>query len=103
MHITPDEGWNWGMIRSGMATSSVLFVVQMQDLLELDGSARMNRPGSDSGNWQWRMLPGAVSEDLAGKLRLYTETFRRTEPLPAEKPEDETAAEETEAVGEKTE
>ena len=103
MHITPDEGWNWGMIRSGMATSSVLFVVQMQDLLELDGSARMNRPGSDSGNWQWRMLPGAVTEDLAAKLRLYTETFRRTEPLPAEKPENETAAEETEADGEKTE
>ena len=79
MHITPDEGWNWGMIRSGMATASALFVVQMQDLLGLDGSARMNKPGSDSGNWKWRMLPGAADDELAAKLRLYTETFRRTE------------------------
>ena len=94
MHITPDEGWCWGMIRSGMATSSVLFVVQMQDLLELDGTARMNKPGSDSGNWRWRMLPGAADEALAAKLRLYTETFRRTDPLPEEEPkEDEEAAE----------
>ena len=103
MHITPDEGWNWGMIRSGMATSSVLFVVQMQDLLELDGSARMNLPGSDSGNWQWRMLPGAATDELAAKLRLYTETFRRTEPLPEEKAEEEPADDEAEADGEKTE
>ena len=91
MHITPDEGWCWGMIRTGMATASNLFVVQMQDLLELDGSARMNRPGSDAGNWQWRMKPDARYEELAEKLRLYTETFRRTE---VRKPEPEEEAEE---------
>ncbi|MBO5543587.1 MAG: 4-alpha-glucanotransferase [Oscillospiraceae bacterium] len=79
MHITEDEGWCWGMIRTGMATASQLFVVLMQDLLELDGSARMNTPGTDSGNWQWRMKPGSLSSELAAKLRLYTETFRRCE------------------------
>ncbi len=79
MHITPGEGWCWGMIRSGMATMSRLFVVQMQDLLELDGSARMNTPGLDSGNWRWRMLPGAASEELAARLRKYTFTYRRAE------------------------
>ena len=81
MHITPGEGWCWGMIRSGMATMSRLFVVQMQDLLELPGSARMNTPGIDSGNWRWRMLPGAASEDLAARLRKLTFTFRRAETL----------------------
>ena len=39
MHITEDEGWCWGMIRTGMATCADLFVVQMQDLLELDEKA----------------------------------------------------------------
>ena len=63
----------------------------------------MNLPGSDSGNWQWRMLPGAATEELAAKLRLYTETFRRTEPLPEEKAEEEPADDETEADAEKTE
>ena len=77
MHITPDEGWNWGMIRSGMATRSRLFVVQMQDLLELGADARMNSPGTASGNWQWRMLPGAADKALAKKLKLYTTTYRR--------------------------
>ena len=94
MHITEDEGWCWGMIRSGMATSSRLFVALMQDLLELDGSARMNTPGTNSGNWRWRMLPGAATPELAAKLRLYTETFRRTEIPPEETEDAEETAEE---------
>ena len=77
MHITDDEGWCWGMIRAGMASASNLFVVQMQDLLELPESARMNTPGVPMGNWRWRMLSGAASPELAAKLRLYTKTFRR--------------------------
>lgn len=77
MHITEDEGWCWGLVRTGMATPSDLFVVQMQDLLELPASCRMNTPGTSGGNWQWRMLPGAVSKKLAKKLREYTETYRR--------------------------
>ena len=78
MHITDDEGWCWGMIRTGMATCADLFVMQMQDILELDGKARMNTPGVPLGNWRWRMLPGAANKELAKKLLLYTRTFRRT-------------------------
>ena len=77
MHITEDEGWNWGLIRTGMATASNLFVVQMQDVLELPAGCRMNTPGTSSGNWQWRMLPGLLTEELAAKLLTYTKTFRR--------------------------
>lgn len=77
MHITADEGWCWGMIRTGMATASDLFVVQMQDLLELPASCRLNTPGTSEGNWQWRMLPGTADKRLAKKLRMYTETYRR--------------------------
>ena len=77
MHITSDEGWCWGLIRTGMATPSNLFVVQMQDLLGLPASARINTPGTSEGNWQWRMLPGAADAKLAKKLLKYTETFRR--------------------------
>ncbi|MBR4549234.1 MAG: 4-alpha-glucanotransferase [Oscillospiraceae bacterium] len=77
LHITDDEGWNWGLIRGGMATASRLFVVQMQDVLGLGPGARMNSPGTAAGNWQWRMLPGAYDRALAKKLRLYTETYRR--------------------------
>ncbi|MBR1456783.1 MAG: 4-alpha-glucanotransferase [Oscillospiraceae bacterium] len=77
MHVTEDEGWCWGMIRTGMATASDLFVVQMQDLLELPGSCRMNTPGTFGSNWQWRMLPDEAGRELAKKLLRYTKTFRR--------------------------
>lgn len=77
MHITEDEGWCWGLIRTGMSTASNLFVVQMQDVLELPAGCRMNTPGTSAGNWQWRMLPGAITDELAEKLLHYTQTFRR--------------------------
>ena len=77
MRITEDEGWCWGMIRTGMSTASRLFVAQMQDVLELPASARMNSPGTLGGNWQWRMLPGAADRELAKKLREYTHLYRR--------------------------
>ena len=77
MHITEDEGWCWGLIRTGMATASNLFVVQMQDVLELPAGCRMNTPGTSSGNWQWRMGSGSLTEELAVKLLSYTKTFRR--------------------------
>ena len=51
--------------------------MQMQDILELDGRARMNTPGVPTGNWRWRMLPDAATKELAKKLQLYTRTFRR--------------------------
>ena len=77
MHITPEEGWCWGMIRAGMAAPSELFVLQMQDALELPRSARMNTPGCAVGNWQWRMKPNAITPELAKKLRTYTKLYRR--------------------------
>ena len=79
MHITPEEGWCWGMIRTGMATASELFVMQMQDVLELGGECRMNSPGTAAGNWQWRMAPDAITPALATKLKKITYTYRRCE------------------------
>ena len=85
MHITDDEGWCWGLIRTGMGTASDLFVMQMQDLLELGGECRMNTPGTQCGNWVWRMLPDAIDSRLTKKLRKYTEIFRRTQTSPSAK------------------
>ena len=77
MHITKEEGWCWGMIRTGMATPSHLFVMQMQDVLELGPWARMNTPGRADGNWQWRMKPGAITPELARRIKKLTKTYRR--------------------------
>ena len=65
------------MLRTGMSTASQLFVMQMQDILELGEESRINTPGVLGGNWQWRMLPGADDAKLARKLHKLTETYRR--------------------------
>lgn len=37
-----------------LETKAKLAIVPMQDILALDGSDRMNTPGTASGNWHWR-------------------------------------------------
>ena len=52
-------------------------IIPMQDILGLDGSARMNYPGTIGGNWLWRMKPDMLSLDLSMKYyRLNKETNR---------------------------
>ena len=77
MHITPDEGWCWGMIRTGMSTASRLFVVQMQDVLEAAPWTRMNAPGIPCGNWRWRLQEEDITPALTEKLAEYTVRYRR--------------------------
>lgn len=75
--LNREEGMNWGLIRGGLCSPARLFVAQMQDCLGLDSAARMNTPGSSSGNWQWRLLPEEASPTLADKLRDLTLLFGR--------------------------
>ena len=43
------------MIRQAWASVGVFAIAQMQDILELGSEARMNMPGKETHNWQWRM------------------------------------------------
>ena len=54
-----------------------LAIVPMQDLLDLDDDARMNTPSTSAGNWQWRMADGALTDELAARLRHLTCTYGR--------------------------
>jgi 4-alpha-glucanotransferase len=49
----------------------------MQDLLGLGKSARMNLPGTATGNWTWRMDDGAATAGLADDLRANIEAAGR--------------------------
>ena len=52
-------------------------IIPMQDILGLDGSARMNYPGTTGGNWLWRMKPDQLSLELSMKYyRLNRQTER---------------------------
>ena len=65
------------MIRAGMRSKAALFITQMQDWLSLSSEARINTPGSASGNWRYRMKAGADSAKLAGKIAKITKTYNR--------------------------
>lgn len=77
LHLTPEEGYHWGLIRGAWASPAELAVVQAQDLLGLGSEGRMNTPSTLGGNWQWRALPGTFDEATAERLRRLTEVYCR--------------------------
>lgn len=78
MHLTQQEGVVWGTIRTALACVSDLCIVQMQDYLNLGGEARMNFPGTFTGdNWTWRAKPGSYDTALAEKIRRMTALYGR--------------------------
>jgi 4-alpha-glucanotransferase len=76
---------SWRMIHALWGTVAMFTLAPMQDLLDLGTEARMNYPGSASGNWSWRMKPGDMSDALAQRLHEKNYLFYR---LPQEEKED---------------
>ena len=77
MNLTKEEGYNWGFIRTLLASSADTAVIQMQDILGLSKGARMNTPSKVDGNWTWRMRPECVNDWLARIIREKTVLYRR--------------------------
>jgi len=59
----------WALIKTALESTSGLAIIPLQDLLELDSGARMNTPGTSSGNWSWRFTWEQLSSDLARQVR----------------------------------
>lgn len=53
------------LIRAALGSVARLVIVPVQDLLGLGSGARLNTPGTASGNWTWRLPSGALSASLA--------------------------------------
>ena len=75
--LTRREGWAWGVMRGGWASTADLAVMQMQDLLSIGAEGRINIPSTLGGNWQWRMLPGQADPALADRLRQSMALYHR--------------------------
>ncbi len=68
---------HWRLIRLALASVANVAITPAQDLLGLGSEARMNRPGTDRDNWRFRLAPGALTADVAARLRDLTETYAR--------------------------
>ncbi len=66
-----------GMIDAALGSVARLAVIPMQDLLHLGSEARMNTPGTSTGNWTWRFQWDQVHPDLARSLRTRIEESGR--------------------------
>lgn len=86
MGLTETEGYVWGTIRTAMASVSDTCIVQLQDYLNLDGSARMNFPGTMGSNWTWRAKQGVFTDELAKRIDKLTTIYCR-KPIESERTE----------------
>lgn len=74
--VTAEEA-TLALIRASYASVSKVAVIPMQDVLTLDGSARMNKPSTLGGNWEWRMEKGAFSKTKQQQLAKLASIYRR--------------------------
>ena len=57
------------IIKEGEKSKSFLMVVPIQDWIGMGKEARINTPGTASGNWQWRLKSMDLLEGLAPRIK----------------------------------
>ncbi|MGQ9630570.1 MAG: 4-alpha-glucanotransferase [bacterium] len=68
---------NWDFIRLAFASVADTAIVPLQDVLGLGSEARMNLPGSPSGNWRWRFTFDMLTGEIKDRLREMTLIYGR--------------------------
>jgi 4-alpha-glucanotransferase len=67
----------WSLIEAAWSSRAALAITPLQDVLGLGNEARMNLPGTEHGNWQWRYAPDELTSERAERLRALTASSRR--------------------------
>lgn len=70
-------GFVWDIIREAYHSVSDLCIIPLTDYLVKGREARINTPGTMDGNWEWRLIPNFLSDDLARSIRELAETYGR--------------------------
>jgi len=65
------ENPSWSLIEIGMETNANLFIAPIQDILSLDDSSRLNKPGTTKNNWKWKL--NRPLEEIEDNLRIFSE------------------------------
>ena len=60
-----------------MHTNANLFIVPIQDILSLDDSCRLNRPGTTKNNWKWKL--NKPLEEIEDNIRIFSVLGRNSE------------------------
>lgn len=68
---------SWEFIGLALKSKANLSIIPTQDVLSLGSDARMNRPSSPEGNWEWRATSNELTSDAFRRLGEETESSRR--------------------------
>ncbi len=64
-------------LRAAFGSPAELCIVPLQDILYLDGSHRMNTPGTRDGNWAWRFTWKMLDRKKLEAVKAYTRIYGR--------------------------
>lgn len=65
------------MLRLCFSAKSKLAIVPVQDLLRLGSESRMNSPGLDCGNWQFRLCKSELTPSVFARLKRLNNRYSR--------------------------
>jgi 4-alpha-glucanotransferase len=65
------------LVRFALSRRADTVILPLQDILELGAEARMNKPGTATGNWGWRMAKGCLTGIISRKLSDWIEAYDR--------------------------
>lgn len=68
---------HWTLMRTALASVANTVLIPMQDVLGLGSEARMNLPGRQAHNWQFRFTWEQLTPDIAKRLRDLTRLYDR--------------------------
>ena len=77
LNIDSKEQISDAMIRTAYSSIADVVILQMQDILQLDSEARMNRPSTIGVNWKWRFSDKLLPEERRSWIRTQTALYRR--------------------------
>jgi 4-alpha-glucanotransferase len=70
---TDGQNISWDLIKLAQTSKANTAIYQLQDILDLGSEARMNNPGTNDGNWEWRFKWDMVTPEIKVKLKELTE------------------------------
>lgn len=81
LHVKKIKDIPWAIIRAANQSVANTVIFQIQDILGLPNSARMNLPSTIGNNWRWRLTGNELTPKIAKKLYRLEKIYGR---LPAE-------------------
>lgn len=78
LHVSSVEEVCEKLIQEACASVALYAIIPVQDILALGSEARMNFPGKPDGNWEFRLPPGALTQDHANRLHFLAYLYNRS-------------------------